>query len=731
MSSKKPKLNPKLSEVYERLFELLDLSDHHKAQLNSRGMNAELIEMGGYKSLNRYRQAIVNTLVKEFETLEGVPGFWLPDDKGKNARWQMSGANGLLIPVRDHTGRIVQIKIRCDNPANPKTKYISLSSAKHPKGSSATANTHFPRFNTDHTVIRITEGELKADIATYLSGVYTVSCPGVNSWRKTADAILELNPDHIYVCFDSDKDGTKNVYNKEDPHSEKSEKPNDVGVFAGKLARYLLSQHGSVEIETWDEGKGKGVDDVLVEGHKTRFMTQEEKQSFIVEKLEGIIQFGWFYSGMSGMMHNYDELGEPLAMKRESWNLLYASEENTKPLERFMLDPASLKVHDTTYIPKSPQIIQKGNRKLFNSWAPSGVDPVEGDVTMLTNHIRKLLPNEEEAIVFERFLAWSIGREGEKILWIVLMQGSQGIGKTWFAELLKGCMGHWNVSMPENDEILSDYRTWAKEASIVIIDEFDAGAASNKRKVMDTFKPLITGNTARIREMYRNHYSVPNVFNMFGFTNHKDSVYLEDDDRRYYYVEAADPRIEDPRHHAKIWDWLREPATIPAVLWWAKNYDHSWMEENLTQMPPMTTAKSRLINENMHPVDQWVSEGIETHQHPFNRDVVCTSFLMQFVPPWVKGANVTNLGRSLAKHKSSQKEPRDIPFGSGRGKKRSVYYLRDADVYLSMKPKEISALLTGDEPILENESMQEYTDRVIGAYAKEKPNNPHNDDKPI
>ena len=726
---KEQKISDITPQVYARLFELLDLSPNHKAQLTARGMSAELIAKVNYRSLTASRSAIVVTLSKEFD-LKGVPGFWLPDDKGKNARWQLAGANGMLIPICDHTGGIVQIKIKVDKPIGA-AKYLSLSSKNNPNGTAAVASTHMPIFNHSTEIIRITEGEIKADIATHLSGVYTVSCPGVSSWRKTADLVLSLNPERILVCFDSDKDSAKHIYSGKELASTETDKPNDVGIYAGKLTRYLDSAHPDVQIETWTEEQGKGIDDVLADGHTPSIMSQEEKAVFIQEKLAGIVQFGWFYAGMTGMMHNYNDPARPVHMKRENWNLLYANEDNTKPFEAFILDPASLKFEDITYIPKGDQIVNLGHSKQFNSWSPIDLDPVEGDVTPLLNHIRALLPDEEESRIVERFFAWMVGREGQKLAWVVLIQGQQGIGKTWFAELLQRCLGAWNVSMPDNAEIISDYTAWAKEKSTIVIDEFDAGAAMNKRKVMDKLKPMITGNTVRIREMFRNFYPMPNCFNILAFTNHKDAAYVEEGDRRYFYVEAQDPRRIDPDHLKKLWDWLREPETPAKVLHWAQTYDHSWLEENGQQSAPMTKAKERLTSENMHPVDQWVTEGIYTHEHPFNRDVICTSFLMRFVPFWVKGANVTNLGRALNKHPTARKEPREIPFGSGRGKKRSVYYLRSPEKYVDLKPKEISALLTGDEPMLESESMEEYTDRLISNLASEKPNNPHNDDKPI
>jgi hypothetical protein len=43
-------------------------------------------------------------------------------------------------------------------------------------------------------VIRMTEGELKADVATVLTGILTLSIPGVSAWRAVIRVLEQLQP---------------------------------------------------------------------------------------------------------------------------------------------------------------------------------------------------------------------------------------------------------------------------------------------------------------------------------------------------------------------------------------------------------------------------------------------------------------------------------------------------------------------------------------------------------
>ncbi len=64
---------------------------------------------------------------------------------------------------------------------------------------------HFPLENDDKPLdrLRVTEGELKADIVAKLDPMFTISVAGVSQWKFSLPFILKHRPD-VYIAFDSD-----------------------------------------------------------------------------------------------------------------------------------------------------------------------------------------------------------------------------------------------------------------------------------------------------------------------------------------------------------------------------------------------------------------------------------------------------------------------------------------------------------------------------------------------
>jgi len=75
------------------------------------------------------REKITKSLLQEFGSLRGVPGFY-ENDYGK---WTFAGACGILIPLFDHENNLYRLRIRLDHPeidenGKEKNKYNNFSS---------------------------------------------------------------------------------------------------------------------------------------------------------------------------------------------------------------------------------------------------------------------------------------------------------------------------------------------------------------------------------------------------------------------------------------------------------------------------------------------------------------------------------------------------------------------------------------------------------------------------
>jgi hypothetical protein len=209
-----------------------------------------VIVQRGYRSLPLSgRSRIAYQVVQQFgpDLCAKVPGF-VQRQGERGPYWTLSGQPGVLVPIRHLDGAIVGLVVRCDEPGEG-GKYRWLSS-KAAGGPGPLVSVHVPMFAGAHLEVRLTEGQLKADVATALSGVLTLGVPGVGSWRLALPVLERLKPDSVLLAWDADW--------RHNPHVARS---------LGDCARYLKKARFDVQMEDWCPDQGKGIDDLLLHGH--------------------------------------------------------------------------------------------------------------------------------------------------------------------------------------------------------------------------------------------------------------------------------------------------------------------------------------------------------------------------------------------------------------------------------------------------------------------------------
>jgi hypothetical protein len=210
------------------------------------------VRLRGYRTLTGDNGVAAGTAAARAvgaSVLRRVPGF-----RREGAGWVFAAVPGLVVPVRDRDEAIVALKVRRDDAAGG-PRYVYASSVRW-GGPGPGSPVHVPLIPApplpppNPGAIRITEGELKADIATVLSGVRTISVPGVASWRASLPVVQALGVRRVLVAFDADA----------------ARKP-QVARARGALLSALVAETGvEPALEVWDERDGKGIDDLLAAG---------------------------------------------------------------------------------------------------------------------------------------------------------------------------------------------------------------------------------------------------------------------------------------------------------------------------------------------------------------------------------------------------------------------------------------------------------------------------------
>ena len=193
-------------KVYSRVLALLQLRSQHKDNLNVRGLSDREIEHRRYRStpVGSVVWDIGDAIVREFglDVCKTIPGLSAKRVLSSTMCRIVCGA-GLLIPVRNLQGGIVALKVRLDDPADGgKYRYVTSSGEGGP---SPGQQVHVPLFPKHFDgIVRLTEGELKADVASARSGVWTISIPGVQSWSLAVPVLKEMQARTVVLAFDAD-----------------------------------------------------------------------------------------------------------------------------------------------------------------------------------------------------------------------------------------------------------------------------------------------------------------------------------------------------------------------------------------------------------------------------------------------------------------------------------------------------------------------------------------------
>ena len=184
----------------------------------------------------------------------------------------MTGKAGLIIPVMDSAGIIAGCQIRPDNPGTGgKYTWLTSKPAGGPRAVTAAHVPPVPGANQPHDLVRLTEGPLKAHVATHKDRLLTIAITGCGLWKKSLPVLAALQAKTVRLAFDADI--TTN--------------PQVSGALSNAV-RGLVASGYEVEVERWDSSQGKGIDDVLSAGATTEVLSGVEAIRFVILIARGL-----------------------------------------------------------------------------------------------------------------------------------------------------------------------------------------------------------------------------------------------------------------------------------------------------------------------------------------------------------------------------------------------------------------------------------------------------------
>lgn len=523
---------------------------------------------------------------------------------------------------------------------------------------------YFPRVTDWQTIAKdpehdiiITEGELKASAAC-LHGFPTIGLGGVYNFRSSKDGIWFL-PElvqfnwrmrDVYICFDSDYLSNPNVCSAINSLCTELEE-------RGAYVRLLALPEG-------DGGVKQGLDDYLLANHPDQLAALiKEAEPLGISRSLWAINNEVVYVEDPGLVLVDDTLQKLSADQfkgHSRWATLSATEttvstKGTISRDKVAAGPAWIKwplrrsAKKLTYAPGQPRLTSDG---LLNQWRGWGLMPKKGSVEPWLKLCRFIFNSTEPGMLewFWDWCAYPIQNPGVKMFSAVVIHGvAQGTGKTLIGYTLAKIYGE-NFKEITDDDLEETY--WAENKQFILGDEV---SGKDNRQYMNTLKRLITKESIDINIKFVPQYELPNCMNFLFTSQHGDSFFLEDKDRRFMVVEVQDDPMPE-KFYTDYDRWYKKEGGCQALFQWLLDRKIS-KDFNPAGHAPRTAAKERMIAATKGDAGAWVHD---LKQHPeqilrmgqmvFTRDIFSARELLNMYEAEHPNGKLTavGLGRQLS-----------------------------------------------------------------------------------
>ena len=193
------------------------------------------------------------------------------------------------------------------------------------------------------------------------------------------------------------------------------------------------------------------------------------------------------------------------------------------------------------YWPGQPKMFETEGKTYVNSYHDSGIPPADtidddgqGVVDLFLAHVDNTIGEPREREILLDFISYIYRHPGKRVRWGLLLWGIEGNGKTYFWKLMQLLLGQ-NATLVSTSMIERPFTDWAVGSRLIGIEEVRI-AGTNKWRILDQLKPMISNDTIAVEPKGLSRYHAPNFASYLLTTNHHDAVPVSDNDRRYCII---------------------------------------------------------------------------------------------------------------------------------------------------------------------------------------------------
>lgn len=262
-------------------------------------------------------------------------------------------------------------------------------------------------------------------------------------------------------------------------------------------------------------------------------------------------------------------------------------------------------------------IVEQDGRSLVNVYVPVTTPRVQGDVTPFLVHLQKLLPNDNDRLIMLSYMAACVQYKGVKFQWAPLIQGTPGNGKTLITRCVMAAIGEKYSHMPPAGEIGEKFNLWLFNKLFIGVE--DVYIPRHKREILETLKPMITGDRLACRAMQQDQVMGDLCCNFILNANFKAAIQKTKDDRRFCVFFTAQQSVDDIRkdglggnYFPDLYGWLKTGG-YAAVTEYLHTYSipDQYNPARACHRAPETSTTFEAIAAGLGGAEQEILEAVE------------------------------------------------------------------------------------------------------------------------
>lgn len=265
----------------------------------------------------------------------------------------------------------------------------------------------------------------------------------------------------------------------------------------------------------------------------------------------------------------------------------------------------------------------RNSGEFVNTWRDPQIRAEPGDVSLYTDHIKKLFPEGDDALIYTSYVAACVQHLGYKAAWALFIQGTPGNGKSFLTKVMRYCFGKEYVHAANASNLDNRFNGYLYRKLMILVEEIKT--VEGNAHIWEKLKTMITEKEQEIEAKGVDQVTREVCFNMIFNSNHKDGLRKTEDDRRICPLFCAQQTkwdLEeagmDEHYFVRLWDWFDEGGSAN-ILHHLRTFDipEKYDFTKLARTAPNTTSTEEAISAGLGNLEQEILDVINSDKPGF------------------------------------------------------------------------------------------------------------------